>query len=79
MIAYEMKGTQTYDYVTLGGPLRNDRSGALSVKNLTTNIYPVPERLNELEPATLRQKFPHRGHQCSGCGMRGHCHILVVP
>ena len=79
MISHEVKGTPTYEYGTLNGPLRNNRSGALSIKNLTTNIYPVLPRLDELEPATLRGKFPHRGHQCSGCGMKGHCHILVVP
>ena len=79
MISHEVKGTPTYEYGTLSGPLRNNRSGALSIKNLTTNIYPVLPRLDELEPATLRGKFPHRGHQCSGCGMKGHCHILVVP
>ena len=78
MIAHELKQGNTYYYGTLGFPAMW-RTGMLPTKNYTTNIYPEPERADEFDPPTFRQTFHHRGHQCSGCGMAGHCHMMVVP
>jgi aldehyde:ferredoxin oxidoreductase len=78
-IAHDLKQGTTYYFGTLGGPSTGLRSGTLPTLNYTTNIYPAPERADEWAPPTYRETFPHRGHQCSACGMKGHCHMMVVP
>ena len=78
MIAHDLKQGSTYYYGTLGSPARW-QSGMLPTLNYTTNIYPAPERADEFDPPKFRETFPHRGHQCSACGMKGHCHMMVVP
>ena len=78
-IAHDLKQGTTYYFGTLGGPSTGLRSGTLPTLNYTTNVYPAPERADEWAPPTYRETFPHRGHQCSACGMKGHCHMMVVP
>ena len=79
MISHDLKQGNTYYYGTLGGPSTGTRSGTRPTLNYTTNIYPAPERAAEWDPPTFRETFAHRGHQCSACGMKGHCHMMVVP
>ncbi|MQF49047.1 hypothetical protein FIM08_04030 [SAR202 cluster bacterium AC-647-N09_OGT_505m] len=78
MIAHDLKQGNTYTNGTLGFPA-GWQSGMLPTKNYTTNIYPAPERADEFAPLKFRETFPNRGHQCSACGMKGHCHMMVVP
>ena len=75
-----------YEYGTLSGQYPNilRSTGVVPTKNYTTNIYPAPKDMENWDPeqwknTNLRANFPHRGHQCNGCGMKGHCHINVVP
>lgn len=83
MISHDLMNSPStinmYRYGTLGGVYMSVQNGTVPTKNYTTNIYPDPDRLEEMAPQNLRSLFPHRGHQCNGCGMKGHCHIVVVP
>lgn len=82
MISYQLKNAATttglYKFGTLNGVYGGSSAGTLPTKNYTTNIFPEPERLDEWQAPSMRALFPHRGHQCNGCGMQ-HCHINVVP
>lgn len=82
IISHELKNDATtsglYNFGTLNGVYGGASTGMLPTKNYTTNIFPEPERLDEWQAQSMRAQFPHRGHQCNGCGMQ-HCHINVVP
>ena len=69
--------TSRYLYGTLPGPISNQRTGGLPIKNYATNTFPSPELLPQWEAPALRSRFPHRGHQCGACGMH-HCHMNVI-
>lgn len=83
MISHELMNdpatVNLYRYGTLGGVYGGSSMGTVPTKNYTTNLYPEPDRLEEMAPQNIRDLFPHRGHQCSSCGMKGHCHMVIVP
>ncbi|MBI2320542.1 MAG: hypothetical protein HYU88_00190 [Chloroflexi bacterium] len=67
-----------YEYGTLPGVVNLGKLGALPIKNYTTNVYPGgDEQLERYAAPAIRALFPHRGHQCSACGMH-HCHQSVI-
>ncbi|MBI4505743.1 MAG: aldehyde ferredoxin oxidoreductase C-terminal domain-containing protein, partial [Chloroflexi bacterium] len=62
----------------LPGVVNLGKLGALPIKNYTTNVYPGgDEQLERYAAPAIRALFPHRGHQCSACGMH-HCHQSVI-
>lgn len=67
-----------YQYGTLPGVVTLEAVGALPIKNYTTNVYPDKEKLDDFSAENIRKNFPHRGFQCSACGMH-HCHMQVLP
>jgi aldehyde:ferredoxin oxidoreductase len=71
-------GSGLYRYGTLPGFTNLAALGALPIKNYTTNIYQSEEALQQFAPENLRGTFPHRGHQCSACGMH-HCMMQTLP
>lgn len=81
-IAYDLKTNPAartlYEYGTLPAVVNLHGLGALPIKNYTTSVAPPGVDLGEWEAPALRSLFPHRGHQCSACGMH-HCHMQVLP
>jgi aldehyde:ferredoxin oxidoreductase len=71
-------GSGLYRFGTLGGFTNLAALGGLPIKNYTTNIYQDQEALQQFAPDALRSTFPHRGHQCSACGMH-HCMMQTLP
>jgi aldehyde:ferredoxin oxidoreductase len=73
-------GSGLYTHGTLGGFSGGAVTGMLPQKNYTTNVYysSQPEVLEQFTPQAIRDGFPHRGHQCSACGMH-HCMMHVLP
>jgi aldehyde:ferredoxin oxidoreductase len=84
MISHDLKtgvgASRTYNQGTVGGVAHSMGLGTVPVKNYTTNIFPEKDRLEEWTAERLSETVPgRRGHQCSACGMKGHCHIVVIP
>lgn len=81
-ISWDLKNdpstTSLYNWGTLPGPTNDFAGGGTPIKNYQTNIYPEPEKAILWAAPNFRATFPHRGHQCNGCGMR-HCHMNVMP
>lgn len=73
-------GSGLYRHGTLGGFTGGAATGMLPQKNYSTNVYysSRPEVLEKFTPQAIRDDFPHRGHQCSACGMH-HCMMHVLP
>ncbi|HEU0169600.1 MAG TPA: aldehyde ferredoxin oxidoreductase C-terminal domain-containing protein, partial [Chloroflexota bacterium] len=73
-------GMGLYRHGTLGGFTGGAPTGNLPQKNYTTNVFYIqqPEVLEQFAPQAIRDNFPHRGHQCSACGMF-HCQMQVLP
>jgi aldehyde:ferredoxin oxidoreductase len=73
-------GSGLYRHGTLGGFSGGAVTGMLPQKNYTTNVFYTerPEVLEKFTPQAIREGFPHRGHQCSACGMH-HCMMHVLP
>ncbi|HEU0167118.1 MAG TPA: aldehyde ferredoxin oxidoreductase C-terminal domain-containing protein [Chloroflexota bacterium] len=73
-------GQGAYKIGTLGGFSGGAKTGLLPQKNYSTNVFYVerPEVLEQFTPQAIRDGFPHRGHQCSACGMK-HCQMHTIP
>jgi len=66
-----------YNYGTLGMYQVVERTGALPIKNYTTNIYPDKEKLHQYTPDYIRSRFQPRPEPCWACQMH-HCHESTI-
>ncbi|MBI2909141.1 MAG: hypothetical protein HYX92_15965 [Chloroflexi bacterium] len=64
---------------TLEGVRRYEKSGALPIKNYTTNTWAIsPDDLNKFGSEYIRDHFQAKRHTCWACPTH-HCHILRIP
>ena len=70
-------GSNLYKYGTLGTYQMVEKTGALPIKNYTTNIYPDKEKLKQFTPEYIRGRFEPKHTPCWGCQMH-HCHESTI-
>lgn len=66
-----------YNYGTLGTYQMVERTGALPIKNYTTNVYPDKEKLEQFTPDYIRGRFQPKPSPCWACQMH-HCHESTI-
>ncbi|UCD08999.1 MAG: hypothetical protein JSU79_11730 [Dehalococcoidales bacterium] len=70
-------GSNLYKYGTLGTYRMVEQTGALPIKNYTTNIYPDIEKLEQFTPEYIRGRFNPKHTPCWACQMK-HCHESTI-
>ena len=70
-------GSNLYTYGTLGTYQMVEKTGALPIKNYTTNIYPDKEKLEQFTPEYIRGRFEPKHTPCWACQMK-HCHESTI-
>jgi aldehyde:ferredoxin oxidoreductase len=70
-------GGNLYKYGTLGTYQMVEKTGALPIKNYTTNVYPDKEKLEQFTPEYIRGRFNPKHTPCWACQMH-HCHESTI-
>lgn len=70
-------GQMLYEHGTLEIYGVVEKTGALPIKNYTTNIYPDKEKLNQFTAEYIRERFEPKPNPCWACRMH-HCHESTI-
>src|SRR4030042_4323412 len=70
-------GSNLYKYGTLGTYRMVEKTGALPIKNYTTNVYPDKDKLEQFSPEYIRGRFNPKHNPCWACQMH-HCHESTI-
>lgn len=72
-------GSFNYGTLNLLTEQIHTNSGALPVKNYTTDVWNItPEDLRQFEGPSIRAKFDPKPEPCYACRMH-HCHMFTIP